>query len=779
MPSPLGMLAPPNLVLSALTLAGLPGDVIEAALTRGQGYRAVAQRAGLPEAGPLGPAAMVAGVTRAVADPLNLVSLGLASRASRVARARQAAEAAAEAGAVAARRAPRLPLTQEVREFPEVVETVAPALKARPTPPAPPAAPEAAPAPPRIPASDGSLGGLLGRVFSRPEAHLRARAGAGGASIADRALAVERGVNQAEARIAQELRRLPRLSPAEEAELAAALENPERPIRSSAVQKWVAHYRQRLAELGRRLEQSGLHRIDVEGERLPFVARQNYLPHVPDPQAVARAMRGEEPYASALRRLAEERGLRTLREAERYLLTLRGRMLSERYAGFQHVREFHLPPELRLPPSKALPLHELAVERRLLEAQYYGPRDEFLQQALNQIAREAPEESVYARKVVAHLTRRDEPREAIAEHLANIGTSGVVLTTMGPLSTIRQGQQILNTMRITGARAILRAAPLLRTPEGRAAVQRLGVLHERALQEALGMSEQGSRAATAALRAYGFTGLDRYWRALSGLAGREFGKMLLADLQRGGRRAAVALDYFRRAGVNVAEALAKGPAAVDAALDDFGWWVARETQFGGVLTTPLWMRHPLGRVVMILRRFAYQQAAWQWQYLVREARREPLKTAQALAGFLVAGEGIQDAVALARAAVEVLASGRMPTFDDLRQELAQRPNDPVLRALDNLFAGLGGVMMVEFLKSLYKLARRPGMAKTYVLETLGGPAIGKAATAVGAAAEAVRQLSVRPLAKQLPRVLLPSPFGSALSRTLVPPTSGATRRRRR
>lgn len=610
---------------------------------------------------------------------------------------------------------------------------------------------------------------VTGRL-SRPSEYLTTQ-GAGGREIVSRATAVERGANQAETRIATEVSRLPKLSTDEAKNLSAVLEGEATPV-SANVQAWVSHYQPRMAHLGQRLEQSGLHAYTREEGARAFQARRQYSPHIPDPAAIRTAVTGRSPQArAALEKFRQDNNLRSLKAAENELLVRRGRALGERYAGFQHVREGPLPPELRLRADKALPLHEAAVERRLLEAQHYGRTDELLQLAARKVAEEGGD-APFAAQAVSQLTRR-LPSVPGAEKAATAVSNIVTLTTMGPLSTVRQGQQILNTARITGLRAVAQAAKLARTPGGQEALARTGALHSSAMHEAFGLGDDASRAVDRALTAYGFLGLDKYWRALSGLAGRQWGRMLLADVKRGGNAAAKAITDFHRAGIDIQAAQARGPAAVEQSLDDLGWWVARETQFGGgKLSSPFWMQAPLGRAVMILRRFAYQQQAWQWRYLVQEARRDPYKTAQFIVGATLAGEAIQDVAAVARgvaSSLVKLATREKPTIDDFRTEYARRPDSLHMRLIDNFLAGTGGIMIANMFQSVAQGARRPGEAARRTMGLTLGVAGEKAASLIGAGFESAARGTVKPILREVPRVLLPPPVGREVSETLAPP----------
>lgn len=227
----------------------------------------------------------------------------------------------------------------------------------------------------------------------------------------------------------------------------------------------------------------------------------------------------------------------------------------------------------------------------------------------------------------------------------NAVTAGTVLTKM-TLSTISQTGQFTHIYALAGMKNLIRAFREVKSAGGFGYVDavRAGAI----LSPTNILREMN--AATALSEGYlylnKFLPLDQFLRAVGFQAGRYTFDDIVAAAARGRLphtarwlaaryRESTNTDIVaavHRLSADVKRALASAPdtsalenitsQALSKLRDDFGYWMANETQFRGtLLDKPLAAQYPLGKLILAIRGFAFRQTAFVSQYLLGEAYR--------------------------------------------------------------------------------------------------------------------------------------------------------------
>ncbi|MDI3298274.1 MAG: hypothetical protein QJR08_03790 [Bacillota bacterium] len=358
----------------------------------------------------------------------------------------------------------------------------------------------------------------------------------------------------------------------------------------------------RISEVGLKLRDA------VTGALMAFRGAENHFPRRYDWGKVYTKLGVPKP--EVLARMVESGQAGSIAEAAALLDIIR-RSGAQRTPGFLNTVVHPLPKEFELDPVEELRRDIVSAEKRIAQAEVYGPRDERLHEAVAGMPLEAQQ---YAGAVVADVLGQNfmDPidqsfvRTLLDWNTYRLGFSQIVNLT-----------QNVSTVMFTNAASFVRGvASYFRDPEeARSFVTRAGVLLSPSeIARAIGESESG---ASRFLRVTGFTASENLNRALAALAGREWAKDLFAALQGRGpewvrRLAGKGTDRVRRelqrAGVDVDAALARGSLSEDD-LYRVANYVVNETQFPTADRTAvaLWRSGPWARLITQFKRFQLRQ----------------------------------------------------------------------------------------------------------------------------------------------------------------------------
>lgn len=294
--------------------------------------------------------------------------------------------------------------------------------------------------------------------------------------------------------------------------------------------------------------------------------------------------------------------------------------------------------------------------------------------------------------------------------LLQVGTTTAVVLKM-PLSTISQAGQFTHIYTLAGMKNLIRAFQEVRSASGFGYVDavRAGAI----LSPTNVLREMNALSALTEGYLYRnkFLPLDQFLRAVGFQAGRYTFDDIVATAVRGRVPHTVRwiADRYRRstqvdilAAVNRlspdlknAIAAAQDTRSLENVIsqtlgnlrDDFGYWMANETQFRGtLLDKPLAAQYPLGKFVLAIRGFAYRQAAFVSHYLLGEAYRWISTGGQEgsiapLIRFMAMGVPMGTAILAARTLVAALAVSGASLFmgprsirswDDIKHVLEER-----------------------------------------------------------------------------------------------------------
>lgn len=221
-------------------------------------------------------------------------------------------------------------------------------------------------------------------------------------------------------------------------------------------------------------------------------------------------------------------------------------------------------------------------------------------------------------------------------------TAGTVLLKMG-LSTINQTGQFTHIYAMAGARNLVKAFREVSSKQGFGYVDavRAGAI----LSPTNVLKEMNAASAISEGYLYlnRFLPLDQFLRAVGFQAGRYTFDDIMAAYASGkpGHLAKWFTQVYKEStGIDLAQEAFRLSPAIKRALatadtktlestlsqvagrlrEDFGYWMANETQFRGtLLDKPLMTQHPLGKFVLAIRGFAFRQAAFVSRYMFGEA----------------------------------------------------------------------------------------------------------------------------------------------------------------
>lgn len=413
---------------------------------------------------------------------------------------------------------------------------------------------------------------------------------------------------------------------------------------------------------------------------------------------------------------------RTGMDATDALAALR-RFLSDRNTGrpfgnLERKREAWAPYFVRLPAEQEFFRYVEGAERRLAQAQFYGPYDQIVNARIAKLREGDPQHGAFARAWFETITGT-RPDEVMLEDLARQITTLQVASKMlfSVFSNAAQKANVaLKTDLTTFGRTFFKYMSGASRAEMVDFTKRAGGLLEQGFRDLAEYA--GAREGTigeTTLRRTGFMGVEGGNWVFSAAAGREWARDLSAAYARlsGKNVDAPLIGYFRRRGLASIERhmdelgldkaaileRAEGKQPLLTKDDELlaGLRMAKLTQFGpDAGEIPLFWSHPWGRVLVQFSNFAYRQGNLVYKTITEEAKHGNLKPLLVfLSVFPVIGEGVADIRYLVR-------RGPAAGYEGFKKEgtpgavrgffgvLSDRPTDPIERAMENM-AYMGGI----------------------------------------------------------------------------------------
>lgn len=443
--------------------------------------------------------------------------------------------------------------------------------------------------------------------------------------------------------------------------------------------------------------------------RTPFKPTTNYAPQIPteDFMSQLRSVRGR---GKAIRDYAAANGI-SESEAEGILGKFGG---PRRASSLEFARVGNAPFERN--PAKYLPQYLERTFDRMEFARTFGVGGKRWDRLMDAAVKSGLDRD-YARGLRDVVMGR-QPSDPVLEGIAHKLVGAQVVTKMGPLSTIANLSQNLNTIVRDGGinfvKGILRAT----TPEGARAG---AIAYHQALRNSLEGMASGQRTIAAKyLSATGFTWAEKLNRLLGANAGIVAAE---SEMARGGGRLTAGLIKRGVNGNDVADFARLGKFTPDA-LDRIGLKAAEATQFAThYQDLPLFWRSPWARVALQYKTFAYNQT----RFMTNEVLKPALKS-------WATGGKEGDARPFLRAAAAFGIGA--PILAELRRGARQlagrepeRSDDPTLQYVQDLFA-MGALGVAG---DLAERATRRG-----VLAWMVGPTVSDAAEGAEGIADVVK-----------------------------------------
>ncbi len=396
-----------------------------------------------------------------------------------------------------------------------------------------------------------------------------------------------------------------------------------------------------------------------------------------------------------------------------------------RTSALQFERQLDLPDwAYEKDPLKSYPHYIRRSAERIVEANKYGPKDEWIEQKVNEVAEQGGD-AEQARRLTRLITGR-EFRDSRAEKLAGAVMTYNVLTKMG-LSQLGQVGQLNNAFVRTNAKSVFKAVKELSVNKEAAAefLTRCGTaINEEIITQMQGIG--GTNLARGFLKKSGFTYMDMLSRRIAALSGKFYAEELSLKLSKNpnNKFAQRRLEQFD---LSLKELQENGYKLTDDMLQRAAQKSEIDTNFRNrVLDSPEFTHSVAGRIITQFQKFSYFQSKFIRDFVIKEAYHgnvAPL--AKMVGGSAVLGSGVQT--------VRALLQGK-PIFDE-KDETKMR----YVKFLINSLAVSGALGVLDQMLSTAKYGFAPI-----------GPLMGDITRGAQALPMAMKG-NIKPLAKELYR----------------------------
>lgn len=326
-----------------------------------------------------------------------------------------------------------------------------------------------------------------------------------------------------------------------------------------------------------------------------------------------------------------------------------------RTSALQFERQLDLPDwAYEKDPLKSYPHYIRRSAERIVEANKYGPKDEWIEQKVNEIAEQGGD-AEQARRLTRLITGR-EFKDSKAEKLAGAVMTYNVLTKMG-LSQLGQVGQLNNAFVRTNAKSVFKAVKELIVNKEAASefLTRCGTaINEEIITQMQGIG--GTNLARSFLKKAGFTYMDMLSRRIAALSGRFYAEELAVKLSKNPNNK-YAQRRFEQFDLSLKELKDNGYKLTDDMSQRAAQKAEIDTNFRNrVLDSPEVTHSVAGKIITQFQKFSYFQTKFIRDFVIKEAYRGNLAPLiKLVGGNAILGFGVN--------AARSLLSGR-PLFDE-------------------------------------------------------------------------------------------------------------------
>lgn len=303
--------------------------------------------------------------------------------------------------------------------------------------------------------------------------------------------------------------------------------------------------------------------------------------------------------------------------------------------NLERTRELHLN-AARLSPQNELETYLARASRGIKEVEHYGKELENIDRLILGM-RLNGEDFKFAERAKKHIIGTNEEAEwmKLFQPMMNIQ----IMTKLG-FAQIANATESINLLMLANSKSMLKGLNFMMTTEGKEFVRKSAAWADTIQREIFDMSRTGfsQKLATKFLKYSGFTFTEKFNRAWGAATGKFYAPEAAAKFFRNpnSRRWRISMEEL---GLNPKEVLAQGGKLTEDQILTASKRLA-DTAFKryGSLDLPMFFSHPLGRLMLQFKRFAFTQGRLMKNELF--VKRNPRAWAMFLAAFPIVGEGL-------------------------------------------------------------------------------------------------------------------------------------------